>query len=244
MRNIFRRIVVVEHPILAAERTTRDGTKVLGDMIITEAVAAKDAQIGRGLLIGNCPEDRLISHLCCAVQNALPSKAVVIAPSYARGEEIAETLAAKHDVEVWQATSRGLRGKGNAAAPVQITVPEKLTIVDKRVLTEGYRSAYLHVIDLPVLRDIKGSSSTLIFSRRAHNVARHKAVCHANGIILYLTLWTTEACNWIPRSQLCNMLTVEAWLYVDGRTLRTAAFANRPDEVRIRPDSGRTHQTD
>jgi len=213
-------------PILVVERITRVGNRPLGDFVATDDVVAKEAGIGRGLLIGDCLEDRLTGHVCYAVRNALPSKSVIVPFSYALSEEIAETLQMGHDLAVWQATRNSRKGKGNATASIQIAIPEKLFLVDKRVRDEAYRPSFIHVVDPPALLDRRNISITGALRYRASNVARHKAICEANGAIPYVLLWTTEGCGAFPQAHLCKVMGVDAWLYASGQTLRTAAFAD------------------
>lgn len=213
-------------PILVVERITRIGNKLLGDFLVTDDVVAKEAGLGRGLLIGDCLKDRLTSHVCYAVRNALPSKSVVVPFSYALSEEIGETLQMQHKLAVWQVIRNSRTGKGNASASIQIAIPEKLFLIDKRVQDEAYRPSFIHVVDPPALLDRRKVSITGDLRCRGTNVARHKAVCGANGVIPYVILWTTKGCGCFMSSHLCKVMGVDVWLYANGRTLRTAAFAD------------------
>jgi len=215
----------MELPILAATRIARIGHKVLGDVILTSAMAAEEAEMSRGLFIGNCRDRRLISHLCRAVHNALPRKSVIVSLSYAEAEEIANTFSVKPHIEIWESTRKGRTGRGNPFASVQITVLEKLFLVDRRVRGGEFRPSFIHLVGMSSRSFCPHLHVTRDLIRRLQNLARHKAVCHANGINPYVVLWTPESCAALLPTRLCSAMGVEAWLYADGHSLRTASFA-------------------
>jgi hypothetical protein len=216
----------VSKAILVVERITRIGNKSLGELFLTDDVVASEAAMGRGLLIGACREERFISHICYALRNALPSKSVVVAFSYALSEEIAEKLRLEHNLIVWQAIRNRRRGKGNDMAPIQIGVPEKLYILDRRVRNEDYDPSFIHVVDPDASLVRANFSYDGVVTYRPSNVARHKAICEANGSTPYVLFWTKESCGSLMASHLCQVAGLDAWLYANGRTLRTAAFTD------------------
>ncbi len=211
--------------ILAVQRITRIGNKPLAELFLTDDVAASEAGMGRGLLIGNCLEGRLTSHICHALCNALPLKSVVVTFSYALSQEIAETLRSEHSLGAWQAIRNKRKGKGSSAESVQIAVPEKLYIVDKHVRNEEYDPNFIHVVDPAGSLDRASPSLAGNLRYRASNIARHKAVCEANGSTPYVLLWTAESCGSFIPSHICRVMGLDAWYYANGQTLRTAGFA-------------------
>jgi hypothetical protein len=211
--------------ILAATKISRMGGKVLGDIILSNVMAAKEAQISRGLFIENCRVSRLISHLCHAVRNALPQKSVIVTLSYSEAEDIADSFCVNNDIVVWESTRKGRIGKGDPASPVQIVVLEKLFLVDKRVRSCEFTSNFIHLIGMSSKVICPHLRITKDLVRRLRNLARHKAVCHASGIDPYVILWTPERCAALSPKRLCSAIGIEAWFYADGQTLRTASFA-------------------
>jgi hypothetical protein len=208
--------------IFAVQRITRIGSKPLEYLLLTDDVFTREAGMGRGLLIGNCTKDRLIGHICHALCNALPLKSVVVTHSYELSEEIAEKLHSEHGVCVWQAVRHKRKGKGSSTESVQITIPEKLYIVSKHVCNEDYNPSFIHVVDPPGSLDRSSLSLSGNLRYRASNIARHKAVCEANGSIPYVLLWTTEICGSFIPSHMCSVMGLDAWYYANGQTLRTA----------------------
>lgn len=228
---------MIGRPLLAVRRITRSGSRTLENMIITTTTAQADAHAGRGLLLGSCRANRLISHVCFVVQNALPLRSVVVVCSSDIGEDIGNALEASHRVEVWHALFKGSKGEGPSRASVQVALPETLVQIDRKVRSRQYLPDFIHVIDLPGCANILSPSTARDFVRRGHTVARHKATCHARGACPYMVVWTTDTCDWVPRARLCNIMGVEGWLYADGRTLRSAAFAH-PEKIIELPEVG------
>ena len=218
--------------ILAVQRITRIGSNALEPFVLTAEVALKEAGIGRGLLISDCIESRLTCHISYAVRNALPFHSVLIPFSYELSEEIADKLAINHRLDTWRSMRGKRRGRGCPSAPIQLAIPEKLFLIDRRVNEKICKPYFIHVIDPLGLLDRGTSLHNGGIQYRASSVGRHKAVCQANGLNPYLLFWTTKNSGCFIQSHLAGLMGVDAWFYADGRTLRTAAFAtlSSPEE--------------
>lgn len=214
--------------ILAVQRITRIGSNELEPFVLTAEVALKEAGIGRGLLISDCIESRLTCHISYTVCNALPFHSVLVPFSYELSDEIGESLAADHRLDIWRSMRGKRRGKGCPSAPIQLAIPEKLFLIDRRVNEKVCKPYFIHVIDPLGLLDRGTTSHNGGIQYRASNVGRHKAVCQANGLSPYLIFWTTKNSGCFAQSHLAGLMGVDAWFYADGRTLRTAAFATFP----------------
>jgi hypothetical protein len=200
----------------------------LGDVFVTEMSAAEEACQGRGLLITNCREERLIPHLCHAIRNSLPLRSIVVPLSHIVVEEIATTLETQHKLSVWRTAHDTEGGIGLVAAAIWVTVPENLAVLDRHARSKIGPPDIIHVVNLALPAVAIHRFSICGPSRyRLSDIGRHKAACQANGATPYVIVWTPEGCQELPYRYLCQAIGVDAWLYADGRTLRTAAFNDR-----------------
>jgi len=213
--------------VLIAQRVTRIGGARLETLTVSTDTAADEAGIGRGLYIGNCPDGRIVTQLCYAIRNALPSSSVVVPCSYELSEQIASKLEELR-IDCWRAIRDSRDGVGDGGAPVQIAIPEKLFLLDARV-RKGHSPAFMHVV---APQGHVNSYSRELGGRRcrADNISRYKAVCEANGVSPYAIFWTAQPCACLSTSRLNRSMGVDAWIYVDGRTVRCACFAEVPQE--------------
>ena len=211
--------------ILSVQRVTRIADRPLEQLFLTDDVVAREASIGRGLLIGNCYKDRLINHICHALCNALPLKSVVVTCTYELSDEIAGTLKSEYGVSSWQAIRHKRQGNGSPSESIQITVPEKLNIVDKHIRNEEYHPNFIHVVDPTGSLDRVTPSLVGNFRHRTNNITRLKAVCEVKNSIPYILLWTTENCGSFILTNMCKVMGLHAWYFANGQTLRTAGFS-------------------
>jgi len=211
-------------PILVVKRVTRMANTEVELFELTNEIASKEAGIGRGLMIGNCVKNRLSSHISFAVSNCLPAQSVVVPFSYDLSNEIADRVSEDRGVDIWMATRDSRKGEGHLGATVQIAIPEKLFLIEKGIRKGLWKTEFIHVVDPPGLLDTTRDQSRDEVWSRGTNIARHKAVCEANGTSPYVIYWTCENCGSFTRLHFCGLMGVDAWLYADGKTLRTAAF--------------------
>ena len=211
-------------PILVVKRVTRIADKEVELFELTNETASKEAGIGRGLMIGNCVKNRLSSHVSFAVSNCLPAQSVVVPFSYDLSSEIADRISEDRGVDIWMATRNSRKGEGPLGATVQIAIPEKLFLIEKRIREGLWKAEFIHVVDPSGRLDATRVQSRNEVRSRGTNIARHKAVCEANGRSPYVIYWTCGNCGSFTHLHLCGLMGVDAWLYADGKTVRTAAF--------------------
>ena len=208
----------------SVERVPRIGEESLGSLTVTQRFAEEEAGLGRGLLIGSCRPDSLIRHVACAIWNSQPCSTVVVTNSYADAEAICDQLLERR-VQCWQAVRNRRAGKGKTGASVQIAVPEKLYLLDRKVREAIIAPIILHVVDPPGLMSSVSLIQAGAVLYRGDNIARFKATCEPREIIPYVIVWTRQICPSFLPSRLSRFMGVDAWHYADGRTLRTAAFS-------------------
>lgn len=209
--------------ILSVERTTRNGDRELGPLLVTTDHAIEEAGMGRALYVGMCPKNWLVTHLVHAIRNAQPSACIVIPHSYALGDEVREQLT-KWGILCWSARRGNAKGNGDPGSSVHICIPEKLYMLQTQ-LESGLHPLIFHVVDPHGLMESPSLKYRGEFQARAQNVSQLKAFCEALGISPYVIVWTHQACDSRFQSDLCKLMGVDAWIYADGRTLRTASFA-------------------
>lgn len=215
--------------ILVAKRITRNAReKDLGELFITDTIAVEESRKNRGLLIANCREGQLMARLCQALRNSLPLRSVVVPLSHIVVEDIAATLEIQYGLSIWRTAHDTERGIGALASPIWVTIPENLTILARHVRSKVHCPDIIHVVNLALPGVAIHRLSICGQSRyRALDVGHHKAACQANGLMPYVIVWTPEECRGVPQRYLCQALGVDAWLYVDGSTLRTAVFKDQ-----------------
>lgn len=205
--------------LLLADRTNRTGDRTLGTLRLTLEALAYEAGMGRGILIADCRSEALPRHVTHAIRNA--AVPAVIAPStYAMGEEIADDLDGL-SLPTWCGQRGTECGAGDSNAEIQIAVPEQLYLVERRIRAKTYAPGLAFVVDAEGYLD-RAAPEWYQLSRRGESVCRFKAACQAAGGRLPLVVWTTQPAMSFRFSTLSRIYGVDAWLCLDGQTLRTA----------------------
>lgn len=211
----------MSQPILVAERITRDG-KGLGSFTLTLDTARGLADGGQGVIVGNCPQDRMVRHIPHACRNALPACTLVACHSY----EFASDL---NDEASWQGTPMSswlFESRFTLKPPnsrVLLTVPEKLYQLRRTARQRAYLPDLLFLVD-PNGITIRRSSCEEFQGSRAQVVSKFRSACLAINHQTTPILWTSAPCGAFVHDRLCELMGVEAFLYLDGGTLRTASM--------------------
>src|SRR5689334_18369171 len=208
-------------PFLLAERVTREGRR-LGVKALTVDAVKDIADSGQGFIIGNCSADGLQRHIPHVCRNALPNRTLVACHSY----EFASNLFERPSWNGAQrcALLRENRGAaGVSKAPILVTVIEKLYSLRKLARDRQYLPSLLHLVD-PHGISIRTADTGEFCGARAQAISRFRAACLAAGHQVAPMLWTTAPCGAFSRESLCELMGVEAFIYLDGSTLRSASL--------------------
>lgn len=206
--------------ILLANRTNRRGDCVLGLCRLDTVAATSEASSARGVLIGNCERTSLVRHLTQAVRNT-PGHVTIVPATYQIANHIAEELW-DMGIESWQARCGCSVGLGRPGASVQIAIPEKLFLVGRRVRQGIHQPELIFVVDPDSYLDRRVTWKERQ-GCRGQNVRRFKATCWATGSRAAILLWTVKEPVSFSPEVLGSIYGLDAWMSLDGRSLRTAA---------------------
>jgi hypothetical protein len=212
------------------ERMTRDLTRRLGSMAMDHQSAVDMANLGQALMIGNCDLNRTIRKLSRAIQNIQPAKCIIACSSYELADQIDDEcrdagIAARLH---W---SNDTLPRDIADLSVIVTVPESLHRLRAAVAAKSFVPAFLFLFD-PNGTTFRGRTAEWGGGNRAGNLSTFRAACLAMGVQIPPVVFVNSTPAAFSLDSICRSLGVEALVYADGCTLRTALY---PDADAVAP---------
>jgi hypothetical protein len=215
--------------LFAGERLARGQVGSIGTLALDMARAREMADLGQAVCIAGCPPDRLGRHISWCIANSQPDRVVVACSTYDLCEQIGDECSRKGlTTAVWGRDERFSSRMLETAAV--ITVPEKLYRLRKQVRDRTYRPRLLFLVD-PDAMTLRRSQFGEFDGVRAEAVSIFRATALAARCMVIPIVWTSLAPAAISGDQLARFLSVEAIVYVDGRTIRTAGVAGETQQT-------------
>lgn len=202
------------------ERTTRDFSRRLGPMAIDHNSAIDMANQGQALMIGNCDLDRTIKKLAGTIQNLQPAKCIVACSSYELADQISDGCRDR-GITARLLWSNDPIPEGIENLSAIVTVPESLYRLRAAVATKRFVPTFLFLFD-PAGMTFLGRSAEWGGGSRAGNVSTFRAACFAMGTQIPAVAFVSSVPAAFSSDSVCKSLGVEALVYADGRTIRTA----------------------
>jgi hypothetical protein len=203
-----------------AERTTRDLARRLGQFALDDQTRHDIVEQGQGLMIGNCEVDRTIKKIARAIRNVVPTQLIVACHSY--------ELAGRVCDECNELTISALLLWSDQKPPatyesysVVITVPENLHRLRSAVKDKSFCPSFLFLFD-PNGTTFRGRSAQDGGGHRAANISIFRGACLALGCPVLPIICVSVSPAAFSLDSICQSTGVEALIYADGATLRTA----------------------
>lgn len=229
-------------PFLQAERATRDLRTRLEWLTLDVPKVTEMCDFGQGLMIGSCVRDRLVRHLAWAAVNMHPDHCIIACHSYDFAERVFDACQ-ERGVEVLF-VDRDIRPTNRVAeASILVTVPERLYHLRSFVRDGTLRPKMVFLIDPDgaMFTHSVWEGQDVV---RSSAICDFRAACLATGLQVPPILWTCVPADAFYAEAVCQNLGVEALVYLDGGTLRTAALGEQLAAVEVADERLQSHWLD